>query len=126
MRVLIDFSCLASFSFCPLAAAIDSSGKESASCHFAGQLSLSFLAHHYGSEERKTAVGSIDVNYADVTRVGASCCVLPLKESMKVKQLVSPLFFLLGDSVMSLWREKLHVHHKTNHRITFIESEQEP
>lgn len=41
----------------------------------------------------KKGAGSIDVNYADVTREGAQWSVSPPKESIKVKQLVSPSFF---------------------------------
>lgn len=88
MRVSIDFSCLAPFP--PLSWTIDSSGNESALCHFAGQLSLSYLAHKSASGERKRGVRSIAVNYADVTWVGAHRRVPPLKESIKVRQLVFP------------------------------------
>lgn len=41
----------------------------------------------------KKGAGSIDVNYADVTREGAQWSVSPPKESIKVKQFVSPSFF---------------------------------
>lgn len=41
----------------------------------------------------KKGAGSIDANYADVTREGAQWSVSPPKESIKVKQLVSPSFF---------------------------------
>lgn len=43
----------------------------------------------------KKGAGSIDVNYADVTREGAQWSVSPPKESIKVKQFVSPSFFSL-------------------------------
>lgn len=74
--------------------AIDSLFNEFALCHFARQLSLSDLAHCCASGERIRGAGSIDVNYADVTRDGARWCVSPPKESIKVRQLVfSPWFF---------------------------------
>jgi len=81
------------FFFFPVSCTIDYLGNESALCHCAGQLSLSFLAHQPASGDRKRGVRSIDVNYADVTSDGAHWHVPPLKESIKVKQLVFPHFF---------------------------------
>lgn len=47
----------------------------------------------YHIRGEKKGAGSIDVNYADVTREGAQWSVSPPKESIKVKQLVFPSFF---------------------------------
>lgn len=84
-----------SLSCCPLPrpSAIDCLANEFALCHFARQLSLSNLAHSSTSGERKRGVGSIDVNYADVTREGAHWSVSPPQESIKVRQLVFSLRF---------------------------------
>lgn len=83
------FACLAGFFFLhPLAAPLTRRLIKFALCHFARQLSLSGLAHSSASGERKRGAGSIDVNYADVTREGAHWSVSPPKESIKVRQLV--------------------------------------
>lgn len=56
----------------------------------AATLRLGTFGHIRGE---KKGAGSIDVNYANVTREGAQWSVSPPKESIKVKQLVSPSFF---------------------------------
>lgn len=125
MLLLIDMSGLSVngngffFSFLPLSSAIDSLANEFALCHLARQLSLSSLALWSTSGGRKRGARSIDVNYANVTRDGA--CILVCVSSKGVDKGQAISFFPLGfffflsfrNSIMSLWRWTLHLHHQT-------------
>lgn len=72
-------------------------------CVTAATLGPGTLAHVRGE---KKGTGSIDVNYADVTREGAHWSVSPPKDLIKVKQLVSlSFFFRCRASVVSLRRQ---------------------